>query len=154
MCYTGLSWECNSEIGEKLCLWTIQTLKLKLKYVMTDGQLASLVWYWALIWGPNQIFIIVRPLWVCCCRMFSLTRGWAVGYNCCRVSPAPSFSGPRPTGLLTIFYSVKFETLPTWRAKSPYLNPPGTGWPSYTSRHWVYSTRSPLSKHEAWIFYK
>jgi hypothetical protein len=26
---------------------------------------------------------------------------------------------------------------PTWRARSPYLYPPGTGWPSYTPRHWV-----------------
>jgi hypothetical protein len=26
---------------------------------------------------------------------------------------------------------------PTWRARSPYLYPPGTGWPSYTAGHWV-----------------
>jgi hypothetical protein len=26
---------------------------------------------------------------------------------------------------------------PTWRAKYPYLHPPGTGWPSYNSGHWV-----------------
>jgi hypothetical protein len=25
----------------------------------------------------------------------------------------------------------------TWRARSPYLYPPGTRWPSYTPRHWV-----------------
>jgi hypothetical protein len=25
----------------------------------------------------------------------------------------------------------------TWRTRSPYLWPPETGWPSYTSRHWV-----------------
>jgi hypothetical protein len=39
---------------------------------------------------------------------------------------------------MTIFYSLRFETLPTWRARSPYLlvYPPGTGWPSYTPRHW------------------
>jgi hypothetical protein len=28
---------------------------------------------------------------------------------------------------------------PTWRARFPYLCPPGTGWPSYTPGHWVYS---------------
>jgi hypothetical protein len=26
---------------------------------------------------------------------------------------------------------------PTWRARSPYLYPPGTGWLSYTPEHWV-----------------
>jgi hypothetical protein len=29
------------------------------------------------------------------------------------------------------------ETLPIWRARSPYLYPPGTGWPSYTPGYWV-----------------
>jgi hypothetical protein len=51
------------------------------------------------------------------------------------VSPAQLFSGPSPAGLLTTFYCLRFETPPTWRAKSPYLYPPGTGWPSYTPRH-------------------
>jgi hypothetical protein len=26
---------------------------------------------------------------------------------------------------------------PTWRTRSLYLYPPGTGWPSYTTRHRV-----------------
>jgi hypothetical protein len=58
-------------------------------------------------------------------------------YNCGWASPAQSFSGPSPRGLVTIFYCLRFETPPTWRARSPYLYPPGTGWPSYTPRHWV-----------------
>jgi hypothetical protein len=29
------------------------------------------------------------------------------------------------------------ETPPTWRARLPYLYPPGTGCPSYTPDHWV-----------------
>jgi hypothetical protein len=28
-------------------------------------------------------------------------------------------------------------TPPAWRPRSPYLNPPGTGWPRYNRRHWV-----------------
>jgi hypothetical protein len=36
------------------------------------------------------------------------------------------------------------ETPPTWRARSPYLYPPGTGWPSYTLGHWV-QFLSPLT---------
>jgi hypothetical protein len=31
-----------------------------------------------------------------------------------------------PEGLMTIFYCLKFETPPTWRARSPFLYPPGT----------------------------
>jgi hypothetical protein len=32
----------------------------------------------------------------------------------------------------------------TWRARSPYLYPPRTGWPSYTPGHWV-PFSSPLT---------
>jgi hypothetical protein len=35
---------------------------------------------------------------------------------------------------MTIFYCIRFETPPTWRARSPYLYPPGTGSPLTTSR--------------------
>jgi hypothetical protein len=31
-------------------------------------------------------------------------------YNCCWPSPAQSFSGPSPLGLVTIFYCLRFET--------------------------------------------
>jgi hypothetical protein len=53
-------------------------------------------------------------------------------YNCCWSLPAQSFLGPSPAGLMTIFYCLIFETPPTWRSRSPYLYPPGTGLPSYT----------------------
>jgi hypothetical protein len=33
--------------------------------------------------------------------------------------------------------SRPYLTFPTWRARFPYLYPPGTGWPSYTPGHWV-----------------
>jgi hypothetical protein len=58
-------------------------------------------------------------------------------YNCCWSSPAQSFLGQSPAGLVTIFYCLRFETPPTWRARSPYLCPPGTGWSGLTPRHWV-----------------
>jgi hypothetical protein len=32
---------------------------------------------------------------------------------------------------------LRLETTPIWRARSTYLYPPGTGWSSYTLRHWV-----------------
>jgi hypothetical protein len=62
---------------------------------------------------------------------YSLMRGWVV-YNSCWFSPAQSFSGPSPAGLMTTFYCRRFETPPTWRARFPYLYPPGTWWPGYT----------------------
>jgi hypothetical protein len=50
--------------------------------------------------------------------------------------------------LVTIFYCLRFETPPTWRARSPYLYPPATGWPSYTLRHWVpFSSPSTTRLH-------
>jgi hypothetical protein len=58
--------------------------------------------------------------------------------------PCTISAGPRQgstAGLLIIFYCLRFETPPTWRTRSPYLNPPGTGWPSYTTRHWVLKFR-------------
>jgi hypothetical protein len=33
----------------------------------------------------------------------------------------------------------------TWKARSPYLYPPGTGWPSYTPRHWVLFSSPPMT---------
>jgi hypothetical protein len=51
-------------------------------------------------------------------------------YNCCWSLPAQSFLGLSPAGLVTLLYCLRFETPPTWRARSPYLYPPGTGCPS------------------------
>jgi hypothetical protein len=50
----------------------------------------------------------------------------SVVYNCCWFSPAQSISGPSPAGLMTTFYCLRFETLPTWRARCPYLYSLGT----------------------------
>jgi hypothetical protein len=45
--------------------------------------------------------------------------------------------GSKSRGPMSIFYCLRFETRPIWRARSPHLYPPGSGWPSYTPRHWV-----------------
>jgi hypothetical protein len=78
-------------------------------------------------------------------RSLWLENGSAV-YNCCWVSPAQSFVGPSPAVLVTIFYCLRYETPPTWRASSPYLCPPGTAWPSYTIRHWVPISSPPTTR--------
>jgi hypothetical protein len=67
----------------------------------------------------------------------SLTRDICAVYNYCWASPAQSFSCPSPAGLMTTFYWLRFETRPTWRVRSPYICPTGTGWPSYTPRRSV-----------------
>jgi hypothetical protein len=76
----------------------------------------------------------------------TLTRERSAVYNSCW--SAQSFLGPSPAGLVTIFYSLRFKTPPTWRGRSPYLYSPGTGWPSYTPRHWV-PFLSPSTTHRA-----
>jgi hypothetical protein len=42
-----------------------------------------------------------------------------------------------PTGIMIIFYCLKFETPQTWSARSPYLYHTVAGWPSYTPRRRV-----------------
>jgi hypothetical protein len=84
----------------------------------------------------------------------------SVVYNCCWSLPAQSFSGPSPTGVMTILYCLRFETFPTSRARSLYLYLPGTDWPSYIPRHWVklnssltvlliISRHGPLRRHRS-----
>jgi hypothetical protein len=70
----------------------------------------------------------------------------SVVYNCCRSSPTQSFSSPSPSRLITIFYCHRFETSPTWRTRSPYSYPSGTGWPSYIPRHWVPFSSPPKAR--------
>jgi hypothetical protein len=49
-----------------------------------------------------------------------------------------------------IFYCLKFETPPTWRARSPYLYSSGTGWPSYTPESESYITTDSQSASLSW----
>jgi hypothetical protein len=61
-----------------------------------------------------------------------------VVYNCRWPSPAYSFSGPSPAGLMTTFYCLsQIWDSPNLEPRSPYLYPPGKGWPNYNPRHWV-----------------
>jgi hypothetical protein len=46
---------------------------------------------------------------------------------------------------MTISYCLRFETSPIWRARSPYLYLPGTGWVGYNPRHWVLFTSPPTT---------
>jgi hypothetical protein len=101
-----------------------------LSYATRNGQYARLSW------SPTPDFCLLsdscgfvdvgRPLW---------RKERPVIYNCWLPSAAQSLAGPRLAGLMAIFYVFWIKTTPTWRARSSYLYTPGTGWPSYTSRH-------------------
>jgi hypothetical protein len=80
--------------------------------------------------GPKTRYLFLSGS----CRFVDVGRpllqedGYVV-YICCL--------GPSHAGLMIIFYGHRFKIPPTWRARSPYLYPPGTGWSSYTPRPWV-----------------
>jgi hypothetical protein len=100
--------------------------------------------------GPqDQIFVTVRQLRVCWYGVPSLTRGRV----CCLeflvvlVSVVILRSESRGTHDHILLSQIRdSDTLPSWRASSPYLYPPGTGWPIYTSRHWVPFSLPPTTR--------
>jgi hypothetical protein len=55
-----------------------------------------------------------------------------------------------PAGLMTIFYCLRFETPPTWRARTSCLHSPGTGWLHYIPRHW-FPFRLPPTTRRAMV---
>jgi hypothetical protein len=63
------------------------------------------------VW-PLRVFYMGRPLW---------REDGSVFYNV-------------QCTIYNTFYCLRFET------RSLYLYPPGTGWPGYTPRHWVWTT--------------
>jgi hypothetical protein len=75
----------------------------------------------------------------------SLTRGRVCNLLLLLVLASSDPRDSRPHFIVPIL-----ETPPTWRVRSPYLYPPGTGWPSYTPRHWV-SFPSPLTTCRATV---
>jgi hypothetical protein len=91
----------------------------------------------------DQIFINVTLLRVCWYGALSLTRE-----RVCRLQLLPVLSSAvileseshrtRDRILLS-----QIRDSPIWRVRSLYLYSPGTGWPSYTSRHWVHFSSSP-----------
>jgi hypothetical protein len=64
-------------------------------------------------------------------------------YNCFWALSEQSLWSPSPAELRP-YSTVSYEIRTIWRARSSYLYPPGTGWPSYTSKHWV-PFSSPLT---------
>jgi hypothetical protein len=100
------------------------------------------------IWGPIPNFLLSNSCgFVDVGRLLRQEDKYDV-YNCCWPSSAQLSLRPSPAGLMAIFYCLRFDIPPTWRARFPYLYPPGTGWPSYTPGHWV-PFPSPLTTRRA-----
>jgi hypothetical protein len=82
--------------------------------------------------------IFFKQLRVCYFVAPSLTRG-----RVCNLLLLWVLASAVPLGVLVPrdprpYFSVPIlETSPTWRARSPYLYPPGRGWPRYAPGHWV-----------------
>jgi hypothetical protein len=57
----------------------------------------------------------------------SLTRGCVCRLQLLLVLASAVILGPEFPWTQTTFYCISFETSPNWRARSPYLYPPGTG---------------------------
>jgi hypothetical protein len=109
-----------------------KTVLISQSYVTTDGQLASLSWCQAPSRAQNQIFVTVRQLWVCWCGAPSLTRGWVCHLQLLMVLASTVILRSESHRTQDYVYCFRFETPPTWGARSPYLYLPGTRWPNYT----------------------
>jgi hypothetical protein len=122
----------------------------------------TIVWKWPIWWyvlvssthlGPENRFLLLsdscrfvdvgHPLWL---------EGGSVVYSCSWSLPVQSFLGLSPAGLMTIFCCLRFETPPTWRARSPYLYPPGTRWPRYIPKHVPFSLPSTTRRATVKVF--
>jgi hypothetical protein len=97
-------------------------------------------WYGAFLWGLRPDVTSYRSVAVWNLRSYfceapSLARGRVCNLQC-NHSMVRVAQNPQP------YFTVSSKTPPTLRARSPYLYPPGTGWPSYTPGHWVPFTSS------------
>jgi hypothetical protein len=104
---------------------------------MTNGQIASLSWCQATIRAHDQFFfhfeLFFRQLQVCYFVAPSLTRGWV-----CNLLLLQGLASAVPLVLDHILLSQFFRILQPGGPGPRIYIPAGTGWPSYTPRHWVY----------------
>jgi hypothetical protein len=89
--------------------------------------------------------IFFRQLRACYFVAPSLTRG-----RVCNLLLLLVLANAIPRNSRPYFIVPILETLPTWRDRSSYLYPPGTGWHRYTSGHWV-PFPSPLTNRRAMV---
>jgi hypothetical protein len=114
---------------------------------LTVSQSVNMSWYRAPLWDLRPDIISCRNVAVwnlrsCIYGAPSLTRGRVCNLQC-------NHSMVRVAHNSKPYFTVSSETPWTWRARFPYLYPPGTGSSSYTPGYWVSGTPSRLlrAKH-------
>jgi hypothetical protein len=121
-----------------LALTLIHSTGQNQNYAETGSQSARLSWCQVPSGIKDQIFITLWQLRVCSCGALSVSRRRVYRLKLLLVFTSTDLlSGPSPAGIMTISYSLRFETLLTRRVSYPYLQPLGAGWSGYTPRHWV-----------------
>jgi hypothetical protein len=93
------------------------------------------------IWTLAVIVLMQLPLW---------REDGSVVYNCCWSSTSAVILGSESRGTHDHILLSQIREPPTWRAWSPYLYSPRTGWHSYTPRNWV-AFSSPPTTHRATV---
>jgi hypothetical protein len=79
----------------------------------------------------------VRQLRVCWCGALSLTRGRVCRLHLLLVLASAVILGSESRGTHDHILLSQIRDSPTWRPRSLYLYPAGTGWPGHNLRHWV-----------------
>jgi hypothetical protein len=87
----------------------------------------------------DQIFIAVRQLRVCWCGALSLTRERVCRLQLLLVLASAVILGSEARRTRDHISLSQIRDSPNLEGRSLYLYPPGTGWPSYTPRHWVWT---------------
>jgi hypothetical protein len=87
----------------------------------------------------DHIFITVRQFQICWYGALSLTRERVCRLQFLLVVGSAVILGSQSRVTRDHILLSQIQTPPVWRGRSPYLYPPGTGWPNYTPRHWVVS---------------
>jgi hypothetical protein len=124
------------------------TTPVRVKSHFTTGSLPPISVYWRQAPRDSRPAILfqLNTLFHSPCVTSSLTRGWVCSLQLLLALSSAVILGSDAYRLMTIFYCLKFEIPPTWRARFLYLYPPGTGWPSYTPRHRVPFSSPPTTR--------
>jgi hypothetical protein len=112
-------------------------------HVPTDGQSASLPWYRVPIFAPRPEF--------CYYQTFAGMLIWGTLSNerkglSFTTAVSAVILGSESLGTHDRILLSQTETPGTWRARSPYFHPQGTGWLSYTPRNWVPFSSPPTTR--------
>jgi hypothetical protein len=110
-------------------------------YFTTDSQSVS---QYGLV-SSTLMELVTRHYFLseCCCLKFAVLFLWAAlsDERTGLKFSVQSLNGPSRAEPVTILYYLIWNS-PNLKARFPYLYPPGTGWSSYTPRHWVLFTSS------------